>query len=113
MQKLSGGGGGTLAFPESQQGGADLEAPAAEVVQEGLQQVCVPRPLQARPQVLADLIVKLHSLAADIMIFADALCLVCAVPVQRLREKPLPWGTLWCARQMHLTREWYAMLASS
>ena len=76
--------GGTLAFPESQQGGAGLEAPAAEVVQEGLQQVCVPRPLQARPQVLADLIVKLHNPAADVMILADALCLVCTMQVSAL-----------------------------
>ncbi len=47
-------------FPQGKQRGPHLEALAAEVAQEGLQQILVPRPLQARPQVLADLIVKLQ-----------------------------------------------------
>ena len=53
-------------FPQREEAGASLELLVAEEVQEGLQQVAVPCRLQPRPQVLADLGVKLrHSRRAQ------------------------------------------------
>ena len=50
----------SLTVPQGEQGCPILEALAPEVVQKGLQEVLVSRPFQARPQILADLVVKLH-----------------------------------------------------
>jgi len=50
----------SLTFPQGEQGCPILKALAPEVVQKGLQEVLVSCPLQAGPQILADLVVKLH-----------------------------------------------------